>query len=94
MRKEPGRSPLRLGSCGPAFLHKKRQEYRMTQAELKRKIESTREALDAAIAQKQAWQTVLDISRLLDCLIEEYLKGSLRNEEDRNPCLTTRSKMH
>lgn len=65
----------------------------MTQAELRREIENTREALDAAIAQKQAWQTVLDISRLLDCLIEEYLQDSLRKEEERKCCFAAGRKI-
>lgn len=58
----------------------------MTQAELKREIENTREALDTAIAQKQAWQTVLETSRLLDHLIEEYLKDDLSKDKDGTGC--------
>lgn len=45
----------------------------MTQIELKREIENTREDLNAAIAGRMTESRILDISRLLDGLIEEYL---------------------
>ena len=46
----------------------------MTQIELKIKIENTREDLNAAIAWNMTRSRILDISQLLDCLIEEYLE--------------------
>lgn len=48
----------------------------MTQIELERKIENTREDLNAAIAGNVTWSRILDISRALDGLIEEYLEKS------------------
>ncbi|MEE1442090.1 MAG: aspartyl-phosphate phosphatase Spo0E family protein [Blautia sp.] len=45
----------------------------MTQKELKWEIEHTREKLDAAIEQKYCFLEILNISRMLDCLIEEYM---------------------
>lgn len=51
----------------------------MTQIELKREIENTREDLNAAIAGNMTKSRILDISRLLDGLIEEYM------EKNRNP---------
>ena len=45
----------------------------MTQKELKWEIEHTRERLDAAIEQKYCFLEILNISRMLDCLIEEYM---------------------
>ncbi len=51
----------------------------MTQIELKRKIENTREDLNAAIAGNMTKSRILDISRILDGLIEEYM------EKNRNP---------
>ena len=52
----------------------------MTQIELKREIENTREDLNAAIAGRMTESRILDISRLLDGLIEEYL--SRNNSSD------------
>ena len=46
----------------------------MTQIELKREIENTREDLNAAIAGNMTKSRILDISQLLDGLIEEYLE--------------------
>ena len=46
----------------------------MTQIELKIKIENTREDLNAAIAENMTRSRILDISQLLDGLIEEYLE--------------------
>ncbi len=46
----------------------------MTQIELKREIENTREDLNAAIAGNMTKSRILDISRLLDGLIEEYME--------------------
>ena len=46
----------------------------MTQIELKIKIENTREDLNAAIAGNMTRSRILDISQLLDGLIEEYLE--------------------
>ena len=46
----------------------------MTQIELKIKIENTREDLNAAIAVNMTRSRILDISQLLDGLIEEYLE--------------------
>ena len=43
----------------------------MTQIELKREIENTREDLNAAIAGNMTKSRILDISRLLDGLIEK-----------------------
>ncbi|HJC10258.1 MAG TPA: Spo0E family sporulation regulatory protein-aspartic acid phosphatase [Candidatus Blautia merdigallinarum] len=56
----------------------------MTQIELERKIENTREDLNAAIAGNMTKSRILDISRLLDGLIEEYLdqNGSRKGTED------------
>ena len=48
----------------------------MTQIELKIKIENTREDLNAAIAGNMTRSRILDISRLLDGLIEEYMEKS------------------
>ena len=45
----------------------------MTQIELERKIENTREDLNAAIAGNMTKSRILDISRLLDGLIEVTL---------------------
>ena len=45
----------------------------MTQIELKIKIENTREDLNAAIAGNMTRSRILDISQLLDGLIEESL---------------------
>lgn len=45
----------------------------MDRKELKRKIEHTREVLDIAIEKKYCSVEVLDISRMLDRLIEEYV---------------------
>ena len=45
----------------------------MNRKELKGKIEHTRERLDAAIEQKYCFLEILNISRMLDCLIEEYM---------------------
>lgn len=45
----------------------------MNRKELKRKIEHTREVLDTAIEKKCCSVEVLDISRMLDRLIEEYV---------------------
>ena len=47
----------------------------MTQIELKREIENTREDLNAAIAGNMTKSRILDISRLLDGLIEEYMES-------------------
>lgn len=49
----------------------------MTQIELKREIENTRENLNAAIAGNMAESAILDISRILDSLIEEYLSENI-----------------
>lgn len=46
----------------------------MTQIELKIKIENTREDLNAAIVGNMTKSRILDISQLLDGLIEEYLE--------------------
>lgn len=46
----------------------------MTQIELERKIENTRADLNAAIEGKMTQSRILDISRTLDGLIEEYLE--------------------
>ena len=46
----------------------------MTQIELKIKIENTREDLNAAIEGNMTRSRILDISQLLDGLIEEYLE--------------------
>ena len=45
----------------------------MTQIELKKKIEDTREILNTALQSKCSTDKILDISRMLDVLIEEYL---------------------
>lgn len=45
----------------------------MNRKELKREIEHTREVLDTAIEKKYCSVEVLDISRMLDRLIEEYV---------------------
>lgn len=47
----------------------------MTQIELKKEIENTREDLNAAIAGNMTQSRILDISRILDRLIEEYLEN-------------------
>lgn len=46
----------------------------MTQIELKKEIENTRADLNAAIAGNMTQSRILDISRILDRLIEEYLE--------------------
>lgn len=45
----------------------------MTQKELKAEIEDTREVLNTAIEKKKGFEEILDISRRLDFLIEEYV---------------------
>ena len=49
----------------------------MTQIELKKEIENTRENLNAAIAGNMKESAILDISRVLDSLIEEYLSENI-----------------
>ena len=49
----------------------------MTQIELKKEIENTRENLNAAIAGNMTESAILDISRVLDSLIEEYLSENV-----------------
>ena len=49
----------------------------MTQIELKKEIEHTRENLNAAIAGNMTESAILDISRVLDSLIEEYLSENI-----------------
>lgn len=49
----------------------------MTQIELKKEIENTRENLNAAIAGNMTESAILDISRVLDSLIEEYLSENI-----------------
>lgn len=51
----------------------------MTQMELKREIEDTREILDTAIEEKSGSAEILNISMVLDGLIEEYLSLSPQN---------------
>ena len=46
----------------------------MTQRELKREIENTREHLNADIKNEREMLEILDISRQLDDLIEKYLE--------------------
>ena len=52
----------------------------MTQIELKKEIENTRENLNAAIAGNMTESAILDISRVLDSLIEEYLNENISSE--------------
>lgn len=51
----------------------------MTQKELREEIENTRSILNKAIENKCGFSRILDISRVLDCLIEEYLERSQQN---------------
>lgn len=51
----------------------------MTQRELKKEIESTRLVLDRAIEEKYAFGQILEISRILDCLIEDYMGLNQKN---------------
>lgn len=52
---------------------RRNRSVQMNRKELKRKIEHTREVLDTAIEKKYCSVEVLDISRMLDRLIEEYV---------------------
>lgn len=45
----------------------------MTQTELRKEIEDTREVLNTALVSKCSSEKVLEISRMLDDLIEKYL---------------------
>ena len=47
---------------------------------MKKEIENTRENLNAAIAGNMAESAILDISRVLDSLIEEYLNENICSE--------------
>ena len=49
----------------------------MTQIELKKEIENTRENLNAAIAGNMTKSAILDISRVLDSMREEYLSENI-----------------
>ena len=60
----------------------------MTQIELKREIENTREDLNAAIAGRMTESRILDISRLLDGLIEEYLSRNNSPDSQENMDIT------
>ena len=60
----------------------------MTQIELKREIENTREDLNAAIAGRMTESRILDISRLLDGLIEEYLSRNNSPDSHENMDIT------
>ena len=60
----------------------------MTQIELKREIENTREDLKAAIAGRMKERRILDISRLLDGLIEEYLSRNSSSDGQENEDVT------
>ena len=60
----------------------------MTQIELKREIENTREDLNAAIAGRMTESRILDISRLLDGLIEEYLSRNNSPDSQENMDMT------
>ena len=60
----------------------------MTQIELKREIENTREDLNAAIAGRMTESRILDISRLLDGLIEEYLSRNNSQDSQENMDIT------
>lgn len=46
----------------------------MTEIELKKEIENTRNILNMAVKNKWGTGKILDISRNLDCLIEEYIE--------------------
>lgn len=52
---------------------RRNRSVQMNRKELKRKIEHTREVLDTAIEKKYCSVEILDISRMLDRLIEEYV---------------------
>lgn len=52
----------------------------MTQRELKREIENTREHLNAAIEHEREMLEILDISRHLDDLIEQYMEYGAREQ--------------
>lgn len=45
----------------------------MTQTEMKKEIENTREILNTAVVSKYSSEEILEISRKLDVLIEKYL---------------------
>lgn len=51
----------------------------MNRKELKWEIEHTREILDTAIEQNYCFCEILDISQVLDGLIEEYVVSSQQN---------------
>lgn len=52
---------------------RRNRSVQMNRKELKGKIEHTREVLDTAIEKKYCSVEILDISRMLDRLIEEYV---------------------
>ena len=52
---------------------RRNRSVQMNRKELKRKIEHTREVLDTAIEKKYCSVEILDISRMLDRLIEDYV---------------------
>ena len=51
----------------------------MTELELKEEIEKTRNVLNMAVRERWGSGKVLDISRNLDCLIENYME--IRNQK-------------